>query len=94
MRITWRQVAVDGLEAARRQIAADNPSAADRVFERILSAVSRLSDMPHLGRAGRVPGTRELVVAGTPFIVAYTASEKEVSIVAVIHGARRWPAAF
>ena len=39
-------------------------------------------------------GTRELVIAGTPFIVAYRIEKKEVRIVAVLHAAREWPGEF
>ncbi len=51
--------------------------------------------MPQLGRRGRVKATRELVVAGTPFIVAYTVLRGQVvEILAVIHGAQEWPDEF
>jgi len=40
----------------------------------IRNAVERLADHPHLGRSGRVEGTRELVVAGTPYIVVFACS--------------------
>ncbi|MGO8865390.1 MAG: type II toxin-antitoxin system RelE/ParE family toxin [Alphaproteobacteria bacterium] len=58
MEIIWREVALNGLEEARRYIAEHNPSAADRIFEAILSSVKRLADMPKIGRLGRVSGTR------------------------------------
>jgi plasmid stabilization system protein ParE len=44
-----------------------------------------------MGRSGRVAGTRELVIAGTPYLVAYRVEAKAVVILAVIHGAQRWP---
>jgi toxin ParE1/3/4 len=52
-----------------------------------------LADQPELGRPGRTQGTRELVIARTPYIVAYRVDEhrNEVTIVRVRHGARRWP---
>jgi len=46
------------------------------------------------GRAGRVAGTRELVIVGTPFIVAYRVEKKEVRVVAVLHAAQKWPDEF
>jgi plasmid stabilization system protein ParE len=46
------------------------------------------------GREGRVTGTRELVIRGTPFIVAYRLERNEVSILAVMHAARKWPGEF
>jgi toxin ParE1/3/4 len=53
-----------------------------------------LTKHPHIGRAGRVPETRELVVAKTPYIVPYRVRGDEVEILAVFHGARRWPDGF
>lgn len=49
---------------------------------------------PALGRPGRVPGTRELVVTRTSFIVPYRIMGERVEILAVIHVARRWPDSF
>jgi toxin ParE1/3/4 len=94
MEIVWREVALNSLERARAYIAQDNPAAAERVRERILSAVRNLADMPNMGRPGRVEDTRELVVAGTPYIVAYTVLDNQVAIIAVQHSAQKWPERF
>ena len=94
MEIVWRQVALKGLENARDYIAEHNPSAADRIFRAILTAVRQLSDMPNMGRPGRVEGTRELVVVGTPYLVAYAVIEGQLNVLAVQHGAQEWPQRF
>jgi toxin ParE1/3/4 len=47
-----------------------------------------------MGRPGRVPGTRELVVSDTPFILPYRVRDSAVEILAVFHGARQWPEQF
>ncbi len=91
MRIIWRPMALLGLESTREHIEKNNPVAARRVHEEILDAVRGLADFPHRGRAGRVGGTRELVTPGTPYIVAYTAAKGEINVIAVLHGARKWP---
>jgi toxin ParE1/3/4 len=41
-----------------------------------------------------VLGTRELVISGTPFLIAYRIEKKEVRILAVLHTAREWPEEF
>ncbi|HEY2620255.1 MAG TPA: type II toxin-antitoxin system RelE/ParE family toxin [Acetobacteraceae bacterium] len=46
-----------------------------------------------LGRTGRVPGTRELMVARTSFVVIYVVHADTVQIIRVLHAAQRWPAA-
>ena len=49
---------------------------------------------PKAGEAGRVAGTREAVIRGTPLIVAYRVQKNEMWILAVIHAARKWPDEF
>ena len=94
MDVVWQEAALDGLERARTYIAQHNPAAAQRVRQTILTAVGRLADHPNLGRPGRVEGTRELVIPGTRYIVAYAVLDDEVVIVAVQHTAQQWPDEF
>ena len=61
---------------------------------RILEATEALQRFPLIGRAGRVEGTRELVVAGTPYIIAYTVRRDRVVILAAVHSSRAWPEEF
>ena len=93
MEIVWRPRALDDLEAARRYIAEHNPRAAARVHAAILTSIGRLASHRNLGRSGRVPGTRELVIPRTPYIVVY-AVDDEVMILSIMHSARRWPERF
>jgi len=95
MNIVWSPQAVDDLIAIRAYIAAESPAGARRVVARILHDVENLlPDNPHIGRAGRVPGTRELVVARTPYIVPYRVQHETIQILRVYHAARRWPDSF
>ena len=82
------------LEDIYERIAADNPDAAARVIEQIRVAVERLQEFPAIGRPGRVAGTRELIVAGTPYIVPYRILGDAVQIITVHHSAQRWPDRF
>ena len=82
------------LDAIREYIAADDPAAAIRLIERIRAAVERLAASPEIGRPGRVTGTRELVIPGTPYIVPYRVGGEVVQIITVLHGAQRWPDRF
>jgi len=66
VRVTWLDRAVEDLKAVRTYIARHSPSAAAEVAQRLRDAVKLLADYPAAGRPGRVPNTRELVVAGTP----------------------------
>ncbi len=91
MRIIWSPTALDDLKHVRSYIARRNPAAAADVAKAILEAVQNLTRYPSMGRPGRLPGTRELVISGTPFIVPYTVREQTIEIIAVLHGAQMWP---
>jgi addiction module RelE/StbE family toxin len=91
MRVRWLRRARRQVDEIGAYIARDNPAAADRVVERIRQAADRLAAHPLMGRQGRVIDTRELVVPGTPYIVAYRVRGQSVQILAVQHSAQRWP---
>ncbi len=94
MRVRWARAASRHLEEVADHIARDRPAAADSVVKQIVEHAEELADFPQIGRAGRVDGTRELVVVGTPYIVVYRVRGGEVEIAAVFHGARKWPESF
>jgi len=91
MRVVWSIRAVRHLAQLRDFIAADNPDAAQRVAESILSSVELLASLPGLGRPGRVAGTRELVVPDTPYLVPYRVKGERVELLAIFHGRQKWP---
>jgi addiction module RelE/StbE family toxin len=90
MRIVWSRRALRHLRHLREYIGRDNPEAAARVAQRILAAVELLAEHPSLGRPGRVFGTRELVVPGTPYIIPYRVRAARLELIAVFHGRQKW----
>jgi toxin ParE1/3/4 len=94
MRLRWTVPALRDLETIGDYIARENPAAAARVVTDILDRTKRLAEHPHIGRPGRVPGTRELVVTDTPYIVPYRVCGDVLQFLAVPQGARRWPDRF
>jgi len=91
MEVRWLDDALADVTGIYRYVAADDPRAAARVVERIQAAVRLLDEMRRRGRPGRSPGTRELVVPRTPYIVPYRVVGDQIEILRVFHGARRWP---
>ncbi|MEP6564724.1 MAG: type II toxin-antitoxin system RelE/ParE family toxin [Mesorhizobium sp.] len=91
MKIVWSQFALSDRDGIFTHIEADNPAAAIAIDERIVDAINRLRDFPQSGRAGRLAGTRELVIVGTPYVAAYQLTNRTIRILRVLHGARRWP---
>jgi plasmid stabilization system protein ParE len=69
----------------------EHPSeaAAAQIVERILAGLEAIERFPAMGRKGRVAGTREFIVS--PFGVACRVKKDAIEVVAIIHGARRWP---
>jgi plasmid stabilization system protein ParE len=91
MRIRWLRKALRNLDEEVTYIAAEDVAAARLVARRIFEAVERLVDRPSAGRPGRVPGTRELVVRNTRYIVPYRVRGDAVEILRVFHTSRRLP---
>ena len=91
MKIAWTTAARRDVNAIWDHIEADNPAAAELVDSAILKAVGGLERHPRRGRPGQVPGTRELVVPGLPYVVVYGANPDRVVVFRVLHGAMDWP---
>lgn len=91
LKVRWLKRALANLEAEAEYISRDSHSAAQRVVLAIEQAVQLLASHPAMGRAGRVEGTRELVVTGTPYIIPYRVREDRVEVLRVFHAARKWP---
>lgn len=91
MRLRWLRKSLRNLDDEATYIAADDALAARLVVKRVLDAVAQLEQQPGLGRPGRVPGTRELIVANTRYIVPYRVRGETVEILRVFHTSRRRP---
>ena len=91
MRVRWLRTALRNLDEEAKYIATDDPDAARTVVQRVLDAVGSLAEQPALGRPGRVPGTRELVVRETRHIVPYRVKGDIIEVLRLFHTSRRLP---
>jgi toxin ParE1/3/4 len=91
MRTVWTDPARRDLVSLVSYVAERNPDAGRKVHASIRRSVEGLSEFPNRGRPGRIEGTRELVVVGTPYIVVYRIREATVRILRVLHDARNLP---
>jgi toxin ParE1/3/4 len=91
MKIVCSPRAIRHLTALRSYIEKDSETYAGAVADRILHVVGLLAKQPEMGRPERIFGTRELVVAGTPFLVAYRIRRERLEIIAILHGRQKWP---
>jgi toxin ParE1/3/4 len=87
VRVGWLRQSSQGLHALREFISRDNVTAAIRTIRRIRSAASQLRKFPESGRQGRVAGTRELVMPGTPYIIVYRVRSVAIEILSILHAA-------
>ncbi len=90
--LLWGGTARADLQRIRAYIAEFDPDAAGRIADRIRRSSLRLIDHPMIGRPGRRRGTRELIITGTPWLVAYRITPDAVEVLRVLHGRQRWPA--
>lgn len=91
MQVKWLKRALDNLEDEADYIAQDNPKAAHDLVTHVFNSVNQLVIYPNLGKAGRVFGTRELIITGSPYIVPYRVKSEVVEILRVFHTSRKWP---
>ena len=89
MQVRWLRAALRNLDDEASYIANDSPQAAQLVVQRVLRTVALLAEQPGLGKPGRVPGTRELLVPKTRYVVPYRVRGNLVEVLRVFHTARR-----
>lgn len=90
MRVLWTLSAEQDRADIVDFIAQDNPLAAIRMDEIFSAAVGRLAEHPLLGRAGQIPGTRELIPHES-YRLVYEVRADTVWILTLVHTARLWP---
>lgn len=89
-RLEWKVQAENDLFDILDYIGQDNPDAAVELVQKIRAKVDGLRERPTLYRAGRIGGTREMVVHRN-YIVFYRASDDVVTILRVKHARQQWP---
>jgi toxin ParE1/3/4 len=89
--IIWAPEAILDIREAHDFLLERNERAAERITTAIYEAGERLAHFPNRGRRGMLPGTRELIVHGTPYYLVYYFFDPGVEISRVIHHARDWP---
>jgi len=87
MLIKWTKTALASVDEIAGFIAKDNPTRATSFARELQVGVSKLQAHPGMGRAGRVPGTRELVLHKN-YIAIYRARGDDVEILRLHHAAR------
>ncbi len=90
MKVVWASAAEQDRADIIDYISQDNPLAAIRMDELFAEAAGRLAEHPHLGKAGLIAGTRELITHES-YRLVYEVQDNSVWILALVHTARMWP---
>ena len=95
MELKWTEFAVADLDQIESYVYLQgSPAAAVAFVLKVIDIAEKvLLQHSSAGRAGRVKGTRELVISGTPFIIIYRVAigSNQVQVLRVLHSAREWP---
>lgn len=87
MKLAWTRLAQQDRRTIREYIADDNAHAALAMDELFSDKAAGLVNLPEMGKPGRVPATRELVVHRS-YILVYTVKANQVQVLRVLHTAR------
>jgi addiction module RelE/StbE family toxin len=92
MKMVWRPMAEADRENIFDYIAQDNPQAAIELDEAFKDKAELAARNPKLYKAGRVRGTREIVVRPNYVMVCGIEQENDTLVVLrVLHAAQQWP---
>lgn len=92
MQVRWTEQAIADIQSLRSYIERDKPQAAKKIVLRVISIVENdLVLQPGMGRPGRKPGSKELIITGTPYVIPYRIKDNWLEIIRVLHGAMQWP---
>jgi toxin ParE1/3/4 len=89
--VIWFKRAIWDLRSVYAYITRDNPRAAQKTVNQIKDKVSLLGEQPGIGRPGRIPNTKELIIDHTPFILPYRVRNNKIEILRVLDASRKWP---
>ncbi|HGY1168030.1 TPA: type II toxin-antitoxin system RelE/ParE family toxin [Citrobacter braakii] len=92
MEIKWLRKAIANLEAEFQYIAEEDPQAAERFVNEVWRLTQMLKEQLAMGREGRVPETRELILHNYPYIIPYRVRNNTIQILRMFHTHRRIPA--
>jgi toxin ParE1/3/4 len=92
MHVRFTENALQDIKNIRDYLEDINPSATEKVIDRIKQITFLLSKFPLLGRKGLVEGTREFYVPKTSYIIIYSIPDKyHIDIDNIIHISHQWP---
>jgi len=89
-RLRWSLAAAADLEAISSYLDQHHPTYTSSTIRRLYDAARSLKEHPLVGRSGRKPGTRELVLVPLPYILVYSVQDEFVLILRFLHASQDW----
>ena len=87
MGLKWTRTALRTIDEIAGYIAQDNPERATSFVRELRDSAGKLESFPGMGRAGRVHGTRELVIHKN-YIAIYRVKGEDLEILRIYHVAQ------
>lgn len=88
MRLRYTRPAATDFTSILEYVAERSPRGAERVYARIRMVTRMLVEYPHAGTVTANPKIRRITTAPLPYLIFYEATDYEVIIHAMRHGAR------
>ncbi len=89
--LRWLRQALRNLDEEAEFLARENTAAAMDMVGTMQASVALLSRQPGIGRPGRLPGTRELVIQRYPYLLPYRVRGGVLEVLRVFHTSRQPP---
>ncbi len=91
--LEWTEPAAEDIDGIIDYLLGESMTfeAVEDYVKRIYTAPEALSTLPGAGKPGRMAGTREWMVTGTPYALMYRVLPDRIQILRVMHGRRLFP---
>ena len=89
--LLWSTAAEADVDRITDYIAEHNPFAAIKMRDEIEMRVTLLKTFPVGWKIGRIKDSREMVLAGTPYIAVYEVEGRNITIIRILHSSQKWP---
>lgn len=92
MEIIWTKKSQQALNVIYEYISAENEILAKEITACIINTVKiKIYNYKHIGKAGRILGTREFVLSQYPYIIIYAVKNNSLYVVNILHTSMKYP---